>query len=187
MKRPRWAVFISGRGSNLASLLTQRGELDVRVVVSSSVRAFGNVRAHRAGVPVWQLKSPIQREDWKELSQRLLEHHVDCIFLAGFMKVLPKTFIEFWDGRILNIHPSLLPAFPGLDSIRRSYEAQADMGVSIHVVTREVDKGPIIFQTKVIESSRVGLYTLEQCEFLLHVHEHRLIREAATRWQPINP
>ena len=90
------------------------------------------------------------------------------------MKILPESFIQAWEGRIFNIHPSLLPLYPGLRSIARAVEANGPFGVTLHGVVPEVDAGPVLFQDR-IEMQDVK--SLEEIEFLYHVREHRLVRE----------
>lgn len=179
--RRRWAVFISGRGSNLAALLEMRDTIDIALVVSSTGKAHGLLRARRAGVPTLILPKPIR---WDEIDPALQARGVSDIFLAGFMRVLPAAFVARWHGRILNLHPSLLPLYPGLDSIRRAYEDDADVGASVHVVTEGVDEGQVILQRDSLKRPRARGYSLERSEFTVHVDEQRLIREAVLKWNP---
>ena len=121
-RRSQWAVLISGRGSNLAALLELQDEIYLRLVLSSNSQASGLKRAQRAGVPcglipvtstvheTGRLKKII---NWPALSDLLKKKGITHVFLAGFMKVVPAAFIEQWAGRIINLHPSLLPNYPG--------------------------------------------------------------------------
>lgn len=169
----RWAVFISGTGSNLGALLDLRSEVDIRLVISSSKKALGLLKARRSGVPTLVLDRPI---NWKQLLEKLNQYSINAIFLAGFMKVVPAEFIKNFSGLILNLHPSLLPEYPGLESIKRAYEDQANMGCTIHHVVPEVDAGPIIRQKK---TSRYN--SLEDSEFAVHIAEQSLVREVVLR------
>jgi phosphoribosylglycinamide formyltransferase 1 len=176
-RKQRWAVFISGRGSNLQALLDLSGEVETVLVVSSRKQAPGLWRARRAGVPTTVLPKTI---DWDDLDAQLRRHRVSAIVLAGFMKIVPESFIERWKGLIFNLHPSLLPLYPGMNSIECSYRDRAAMGVSFHHVVPEVDAGEILLQKQVFKRSEaleLGL-TLEEAEFFIHVTEHRVMREA---------
>ncbi|HRO68510.1 MAG TPA: formyltransferase family protein, partial [Pseudobdellovibrionaceae bacterium] len=127
----RWAVFISGRGSNLQALLDQATVQEIRWVLSSKESAPGLLRAKRAGVPYAVLPKKI---DWDELDGELRNRGITDLFLAGFMKLVPAPFVERWEGRMLNVHPSLLPAYPGLRAFEKSYEEKQEMGVTAHIV-----------------------------------------------------
>ncbi|MCX7977692.1 MAG: formyltransferase family protein [Bdellovibrionaceae bacterium] len=170
-----WAIFISGRGSNLAALLDLPW-LDVRVVVSSKADAQGILRARRVGIPVRVLERQI---DWIQLDSDLRNLGVTKIFLAGFMRLLPPAFVDRWRGRVFNIHPSLLPLFPGKEALERSFVNGGPIGVTIHEAVAEVDAGPILLQRKLYDSSR-GL-TLDQVRILISRVEQNLIREAVCR------
>jgi phosphoribosylglycinamide formyltransferase 1 len=175
----RWAIFISGRGSNLSSILNLQNE-KIKVVVSSSAKALGVLRARRAGIPVLILPRPIQ---WAELDHELKRRGINRIFLLGFMRVIPKQFVETWDRRIVNLHPSLLPNYPGLDSIERSFNDRADMGVTVHEVVAEVDAGKTILQRRCLSSQEIPEYSLSNAEFKVHIDEQRLVEEAFLRWR----
>jgi phosphoribosylglycinamide formyltransferase-1 len=184
-KKANWAVFISGRGSNLGALLDLRDEVHIQVVVSSYLQATGLLRARRAG-GITLLKTPlIQRSlkiDYRKLSEQLRTLQVSHIMLAGFMKVLPAHFVEEWQGRILNIHPSLLPQYPGLKSIERAFSDHASQGITVHEVTPLVDQGRFICQRQTVAAKSANKFSLEQSEFLIHVDEQRVIREVVRRW-----
>lgn len=200
MRRPRWAVMISGRGSNLAALLELRDEIDIRLVVSSSPKAFGLLRARRAGVPTMlapHLAAPnatfgarsgatsgAKKIDWVKLDEMLRAQGVTHIFLAGFMKVVPGSFVELWRGRIVNLHPSLLPSYPGLDSISRALGEHADLGCTVHQVTEEVDAGEILVSRRCLRGPETVGFAPELAEFLVHVDEQRLVKETLRRWMP---
>lgn len=182
--KERWAVFISGRGSNLQALLDGIEENRIVLVVSSSAKAAGLLKARRAGVPTLVLDKKI---DWTALQKELVRRHISRIFLAGFMRLIPPSFLEAWEAAILNVHPSLLPAFPGLEAIGKSYEAGGEMGVTVHVVTPEMDAGPQLLKRQAVSAEkRRGKsgdpLTLSEAEFLISVTEQSLVREAFRRW-----
>lgn len=191
MNRRRWAVLISGRGSNLAALLDLRDEIDIRIVMSSEPKAYGLLRARRAGVPT-ALTPMVEvatksgqkklRIDWPQLEAELHRAGVTHIFLAGFMRIVPADFISRWQGRILNLHPSLLPQYPGLDSIARAFNERASIGVTVHEVNEEVDAGEIICQRHSLNAEELKNYSLASAEFLVHVDEQRVVKEAIRRW-----
>ncbi|MBX3040278.1 MAG: hypothetical protein KF789_06150, partial [Bdellovibrionaceae bacterium] len=123
-------MFISGRGSNLQALLDQSPVQEIRWVFSSKDSAPGLLRAKRAGVPVTVLAKKI---DWDALDLELRKRGITDLFLAGFMKMVPASFVAKWEGRILNVHPSLLPMYPGLEAFEKSYQEKQDMGVTVHI------------------------------------------------------
>jgi len=178
--RPKWAIFISGRGSNLAALLDLRDQIEIKLVVSSQQDAYGLKRARRAGLPTLILEKKI---NWDQLETELRARRVNAIFLAGFMRIVPKSFIDAWPGQILNLHPSLLPAYKGLDSIARAYADAADIGVSIHQVTPGVDEGPVILQRRCLNAASTSGYSFDQVEMIVHMTEQRLVREAVLKWK----
>lgn len=148
MERIGTAVLISGRGSNLAALLraAEAADYPARIVLVASDRAeaAGLALAVAAGVPTRVVRR------LAELEPLLAEAAVSLVCLAGFMRVLPATLVERWQGRMLNIHPSLLPAFRGLDTHARALAAGVRLsGCSVHFVTAAVDGGPIVGQAAV--------------------------------------
>jgi phosphoribosylglycinamide formyltransferase-1 len=150
----KWAIFISGFGSNLQALLDLNlPEFSVALVISNNSQAYGLQRAKKYNVPTIILPKPIQSSDWKELSHRLKVEKIDRIFLLGFLRIVPSEFIKDWENKILNLHPSLLPAYPGLKSIEKSYQDGAAMGVTVHWVTEGLDEGEILLQEKILESA----------------------------------
>ena len=150
-------VLISGRGSNLQAILDAiaDGRLDARVgvVVSNEADAQGLERAEKAGVPkaVLSHKDYDSREAFDEaLLKRLKEHDVDVVCLAGFMRILSPVLVRAFPNRVLNIHPSLLPAFIGLHAQRQAVEHGAKVsGCTVHLVDEELDHGPILLQAPV--------------------------------------
>jgi len=150
-------VLISGRGSNLQSILDaiRDGRLDARVgvVLSNVAGAPGLERARAAGVPTEVLahEDYPSRERYDEaLVDRLRAREVDLVCLAGFMRLLSPVFVRAFPGRILNVHPSLLPAFPGLHAQRQALEHGVKVpGATVHIVDEELDHGPILLQRAV--------------------------------------
>jgi phosphoribosylglycinamide formyltransferase 1 len=152
----RIGVLISGRGSNLQALIdAQRsGRLggEIVVVISNVETAFGLTRARLTNIPaVFRDHRGKKREDYDaELIAILKEQAVDLICLAGYMRLLSPRFIQAFAGRILNIHPALLPAFPGLDAQRQAVEHGVKVsGATVHLVDENLDAGPIIVQEAV--------------------------------------
>lgn len=153
MRDPRRVgVLISGRGSNMRALVEKAHGYDVVLVASNKPQAPGVEWAHARGLQTWAKDSKgIEKEQFdRELSQALGEHAVGTIALAGFMRILSPWFVQHWSGRIVNIHPSLLPKYRGLDTHARAIEAgDAVSGCSVHVVTEELDAGEVLGQTEV--------------------------------------
>ena len=149
-------VLISGNGSNLQAIIdaVDRGELpvEIRGVISSRPEAFGLERARRAGIPAEAIDHThySSRDSFDAALQAAIDsHHPALVVLAGFMRILPPAFVKHYHGRMLNIHPSLLPEFRGLDTHRRALAAGVtEHGVSIHFVTDELDGGPVVLQKK---------------------------------------
>jgi len=153
----RVAVLISGRGSNMLALSEYRRRDPDRayqiVLVASNVPAArGLVVAKRLGIKTWSRPHQgLSREAFDEaLDAVLLEHKVELIALAGYMRLLSPGFVDKWQGRILNIHPSLLPLHKGLDTHQRAIMAGDEHGgCSVHLVTAELDSGEVLAQAKV--------------------------------------
>ncbi|MBL8531737.1 MAG: phosphoribosylglycinamide formyltransferase [Hyphomonadaceae bacterium] len=154
MSRKRVCVLISGRGSNLQALLdAEQDAYEIVLVVSNVPGAGGLARARAAGVEALTLDhKPFgkDREAFeRELNALLRARHVELIALAGFMRVLTPYFVNAWAGRLINIHPSLLPKFPGTKTHERALAAgESEHGCSVHLVTEEVDAGEILGQAR---------------------------------------
>lgn len=150
-------VLISGRGSNLQAILNaiadERLDARVGVVVSNVAEAEGLARAEKAGVPtaVVSHKDFVSREAFdKSVLEVLQEHNVDVVCLAGFMRILSQVMVRAFPHRILNIHPSLLPSFVGLNAQRQAIEHGVKVsGCTVHLVDEQLDHGPILLQTAV--------------------------------------
>ena len=155
--RRRVAILISGRGSNMASLIEAARApgypADIVLVLSNRPEAAGLARAAEAGIPARAVDHTAfgSREAFeREVDIVLAEHGVELLVLAGFMRVLTPWFVERWTGRMINIHPSLLPLFRGTSTHRRALEAGVLIhGCTAHFVVPELDAGPIIAQAAV--------------------------------------
>jgi len=151
--RPRIAVLISGRGSNLSALLGNDCGGDITVVGSNKAEAKGLDIARDAGVAAFAIshKDFASREAFDAaLVAELNKHEVDLVVLAGFMRILTPVFTNAFAGRLINIHPSLLPSFPGVDTHERALAEGVKLhGCTVHFVTPELDRGPIIMQAAV--------------------------------------
>ena len=156
-EKVRVAILLSGRGSNMLALSEYKRRdpdraYEIVLVASNVPEARGLVLARRFGIKAWaRSHRGIKREEFDSLLDAvLLEHKVEIVALAGYMRVLTPFFVSAWSGKMLNIHPSLLPSFPGLDTHRRALEAGVKLhGCSVHLVTEGVDEGPILGQAAV--------------------------------------
>ena len=148
----RVAVLISGRGSNMKALVERAQGYEVVLVASNDPLAPGLEWARRRTIPTWTWDSRgVDKAVWEAaLELSLADHRVGTIALAGFMRILSGEFTQRWSKRILNIHPSLLPKYRGLDTHRRAIEAgDATSGCSVHLVTEELDAGDVVAQAEV--------------------------------------
>ena len=148
----RVAVLVSGRGSNLKALIDRASGYEVALVASNKPQAPALELARAAGLPTWAFEGRgIAREQYDAMLTRSLEdHNVGTIALAGYMRLLSPAFVERWRGRIVNIHPSLLPEYRGLNTHQRALAAGEDVtGCTVHIVTEELDSGEILAQTRV--------------------------------------
>jgi phosphoribosylglycinamide formyltransferase 1 len=153
----RVAVLLSGRGTNMLALAEHKRRdperpYEIALVLSNVPEARGLVLAKRLGIKTWAMSH--QGMDRLAFDMRmdavLREHGIELIALAGYMRLLSTEFVTRWEGRILNIHPSLLPLYKGLDTHRRAIMAGDEYaGCSVHVVTPELDDGPVVAQAEV--------------------------------------
>jgi phosphoribosylglycinamide formyltransferase-1 len=178
----RIGVLISGRGSNLQALIDaqQKGELggEIAVVFSNVPAAAGLERARRAGIPtVCREHRGRKREEFDaEVVGILREHGVELVCLAGYMRLLSPLFVRAFRGRILNIHPALLPAFPGMDAQRQALEHGAKVsGATVHLVDEGLDSGPIVMQQPV---PVLSTDTVDSLSARILETEHRLYPRA---------
>ncbi|MBB3770296.1 phosphoribosylglycinamide formyltransferase-1 [Angulomicrobium tetraedrale] len=157
MTRPRVAILISGRGSNMMSLIEAAAAPDfpaeIAVVISNRPDAHGLARAQAANIPTRMIdhKAHADRAGFDAaLHAVLVEEQVDLVCLAGFMRLLMADFTQKWYGRMINIHPALLPSFKGLHTHERALaEGVRIHGCTVHFVTPEMDVGPILMQAAV--------------------------------------
>ena len=194
----RVGVLISGEGSNLQAILDRlhgREGIEVACVASNKPTARGVERARAAGVetgvfPAGEYTSRPERD--RAMADWLDERGIDLVVLAGFMELLGPEFVRRFDGRLINVHPSLLPAFPGLDPIAEALAYGVRVtGVTVHFVDEGVDSGPIILQ-EALELSYPA--DMEATEERLHRLEHellpraiRLLARGAVRIDPAGP
>lgn len=157
-RRARTAVLISGRGSNMSALLAAAADpsypAEIVLVLSNRADAAGLERARAAGIATAVVESRAFRGDRagfeRAMEKELAGHGVQLVALAGFMRVLTEDFVARWQDRLVNIHPSLLPAFPGLDTHARALAAGVRLhGCTVHLVRAGVDDGPILVQAAV--------------------------------------
>jgi phosphoribosylglycinamide formyltransferase-1 len=158
MPRKRVAVLISGRGSNMAALIEAAKDknypAEIVLVVSNRPEAGGLLVAEAEGVATEVIDHAEFGKDRtafeRALQAALDRHRIDIVCLAGFMRILSSDFVAAWQGRMLNIHPALLPAFKGLDTHRRALDAGATThGATVHFVVPEMDSGPVLAQAAV--------------------------------------
>jgi phosphoribosylglycinamide formyltransferase-1 len=182
----RIGVLISGRGSNMVALVraASAGRLgaEIAVVVSNVPGAPGLERARAEGVPAVACPSQGRgREEHEaELTRILEEQRVGLVCLAGYMRLLSPAFVRRWAGRILNVHPSLLPAFPGLEAQRQAFDHGVKVsGATVHLVGEGLDDGPIVLQEAVPVLEDDGP---EQLAARILEAEHRIYPEAVRRF-----
>ena len=185
-ERVRVGVLVSGRGTNMVALSEYKRRearsYDLALVASNVPDARGLVVARRLGIPTWSRSHKgMEREEFDHLLDLALrEHDVEMVALAGYMRLLSAEFIRKWEGRILNIHPSLLPAYKGLDTHRRALEAgEIWVGCSVHLVTEDLDGGPVLAQAKVRVRERE---TAQQLADRVLKEEHRLYPETLDKF-----
>lgn len=153
----RIVVLVSGNGSNLQAILDacQQGRINgsIAAVFSNKAEAFGLERAREAGVPAHALAASqfADREAFdRQLMLEIDAYAPDLVVLAGYMRILSPAFVQRYLGRMLNVHPSLLPKYPGLHTHRQAIEnGDEEHGTSVHFVTEELDGGPVILQARV--------------------------------------
>lgn len=179
-------ILISGRGSNMVAIIdaVKSGEIpnsEIAVVISDKADAAGLSKAQERGVEtlVIERRGRTREEHDAEISAELEKKDVELVCLAGYMRLLSKEFIRAFDGRIVNIHPSLLPSFPGLDAQKQAIEHGVKIsGCTVHFVNQNLDAGPIILQKSVEVQDDDSAETLAA---RILEHEHSLYVEAVKR------
>ena len=191
--RKRVAVLISGRGSNLAALIEAASSpeypAEIVLVISSRKGAPGLAVAASAGIDTAVVEAAHKnhrRESERALHDRLEQAEVDIVCLAGYMQVLSGEFVRRWQDRIINIHPSLLPSFRGLDTHHRALQAGVRLhGATVHIVRAEVDDGPIIAQAAVCVAPHDSAASLAarvlRAEHLLYPHALAILASGRAR------
>ena len=183
MSKTRVGVLISGNGSNLQALIDATTipeyPAEIALVISNKADAYGLKRAANAGIPT----EIISHKDYDtrdafdaKLDETLCGYGIEFVCLAGFMRVLTEGFVNSWEGRMINIHPSLLPKYPGLNTHERALEAgDNEHGCTVHWVTPGVDEGPIIGQAACLVAANDSPQTLKE---RVHQLEHALYVES---------
>ena len=182
-KKIRTAVFISGTGSNLKNLikysLKKVSPIEINLIVSKNVKAIGLKFAK-----LYKIKKKVYNYEKKKISEKkilkdLMSNNIRLICLAGFMKILSKDFIRKFKGKILNIHPSLLPKYKGLNTHRRAIQnKERYSGCTVHLVNSKLDSGKIILQKKVKLSKKETPSSLQK---KILKHEHILYPKAISK------
>ena len=190
-RRARVAVMISGAGTNMAALLYASRSPDcpfaIALVAANDPEAPGLALARAEGVPTFALshKGLKRAEHDAAMDAAIRASDADCIALAGYMRILSDEFVEAWAGRMLNIHPSLLPKYPGLHTHQRALEAEDSQGgCTVHLVTRELDQGPVLGQTAV---AILPGDTAEALAARVLIAEHQLYPRCLAAWAMANP
>jgi phosphoribosylglycinamide formyltransferase-1 len=183
MRKARVAVLISGNGSNLQALIDACNSPDypaeIKLVISNKDDAYGLVRAKNAGISTCVIshRDFAGREDFDAaMHQKLLDANIEIVCLAGFMRLLTPKFVQQWQGRMLNIHPSLLPAYKGLDTHARVLASgESHTGATVHYVVAEMDAGEIILQQQIAIAPDDDAASLQQ---KVHDIEHIIYPQA---------
>jgi phosphoribosylglycinamide formyltransferase-1 len=192
--KQRVAILISGRGSNMVALIkaakSKKYPAEISLVISNEPKAEGLKHAKKNGIATTIVDHrPFgkNREKFESALQSELEHHnIDLVCLAGFMRLLTPWFVDKWSGRLLNIHPALLPAFKGLNTHARAIAAGVKIhGATVHFVVPEMDSGPIIAQGPVIVAKKDTPATLAarviKVEHRIYPLALRIVAERRTR------
>ena len=185
VRRARVGILISGRGSNMVALADAVREeripnAEIAIVISDKADAVGLDKAKERGIEtlVIERRGRKREEHDREIVAALKAENVDLVCLAGYMRVLSREFIAAYRGRILNIHPSLLPAFPGLDAQRQALEHGVEStGCTVHFVDETLDGGPVIAQ-RIVPVCEAD--TVESLSARILVEEHKLYPETVS-------
>lgn len=187
MSNRKIGVLVSGRGSNLQAVIDRIADgylpLEIAVVISDKADAYALERAVQAGVAAVAIPRSecASKEDFeKKIDTALRSHGAEVIVLAGFMRILSSDFVNKWTQRIINIHPALLPSFPGLDAQGQALEYGVKIaGCTVHFVDEGTDSGPIILQKAV---PVLNTDTEESLASRILVEEHKALPEALRLW-----
>lgn len=182
-KKKKVAVLISGNGGNLQALIdacrNPAYPAEIKLVISNKRDVFGIKRAQNSMIPVEVIEHKIfsTREEFDaEIHKKLIEHNIEIVCLAGFMRILTKEFVEKWEGKMLNIHPSLLPSFKGANGVKDALEYGVKItGCTVHLVVPEIDSGKILVQRSIEISSNDNESSLAT---KIHQQEHIAYPEA---------
>ena len=182
--RRRAAILISGGGSNLQSFIDHvasgRLDMEIAIVVSNRADAYGLQRANNAGIPALCIEHGLfdDRESFdRAIAATLDEKRIDLLILAGFMCILSPWFVAHYTGKILNIHPALLPAYPGLNTHQRVIDAGDQWhGSTVHFVTEKLDGGPLVLQGRLTIDPDENA---QQLAARVQALEHQIYPEAA--------
>lgn len=182
MRRPRIVILISGRGTNMEALVKacQSGELEADVVFVGSdrpdARGLETAKGFGLDTQVFYYKRDGRKAAEDAMADALEASKCDWIVLAGFMRILSPEFVHRFAGRIINIHPAILPSFPGAHGIRDAWDYGVKLtGVTVHIVDDQVDHGPILAQECV---RRMPDDTIETLEAKIHEVEHKIYKAA---------
>jgi formyltetrahydrofolate-dependent phosphoribosylglycinamide formyltransferase len=191
MIKPRIAILISGTGTNMEAIVRAclSGELEAEVTFVGSDRpgAKGLTTATALGMQtkVFPYKINGREVCEKQITEAINETKTDWIILAGFMRILSPDFVHIFKGRIINIHPALLPLFPGAHGIQDAWNAGVhETGVTVHLVDEKVDHGQILAQEKV---KRLPDDTIETLEARIHETEHKIYKQTLKMFFTKNP
>ena len=186
MSKPRIAILISGTGTNMVALVNacKAGGLqaDITFVGSDRASAKGLITAQEMGMETKLFNYKLEGKENAEarLADEIEATNSEWIVLAGYMRILTPDFVRRFQGRIINIHPALLPSFPGAHAIQDAWDAGVETtGVTIHIVDEEVDHGPILAQEEV---HRLPEDTIETLEERIHKTEHKLYKAALKKF-----
>ena len=190
-EKAKVAIFISGRGSNMAALLyaakLPEAAYEVVLVAANDPQAEGLSLAAAEGIDTFALshKGMQRAEHDAAMEQAARDAGADYIVLAGYMRILTDDFVKRWEGRMLNIHPSLLPKYPGLDTHQRAIDAgDSHGGVSVHLVTPELDAGEVLGQMRVaIREGETADSLAERVRFAEHQLYPRVLNDYLGRAQ----
>lgn len=182
MNKLRVGVLVSGSGTNLQSIIdtmeSRKINAEIAVVISDKQDAYALERARRHSIPAVYLEPKgKKKEDYdKEIINTVMKYGVDLIVLAGYMRVLTPAFVRRYYGRIINIHPALLPSFPGVNAQKQAFEHGVNVsGCTVHFVDEGVDTGPIIIQKAVYVKEGDTVETLKK---RILKEEHKILPAA---------